>query len=168
MLAQAQVGRRLQAKCDASDIVQQTMLEAHRDFASFQGEEEQELMAWLRRILAHNLYNEARHYATQQRNAAREVSLETVQQGVDNSSLAFNHLLQGETPTPSHLACRKEDAIRVAQALAQLPDDYRVVLLLRVFEGMSADEVAQHMDRSAGAVRMLQLRALAALKDLLK
>jgi RNA polymerase sigma-70 factor, ECF subfamily len=164
LLAQGQMGRHLRAKCEASDIVQQTLLEAHRDFAGFQGVHEAELLAWLRRILAHNLLNLARHFATRQRDAAREVSLEQVQQGLDRSSLNLGRCLDAGTPTPSQLVARGEAAIRLADTLARLPEDYRTVLVLRVFEGLSAEEVAERMGRSAGAVRMLQMRALAALK----
>src|SRR5215468_641981 len=78
VLARAQVGRHLQGKCDSSDVVQLTLLEAHRDFAAFQGGTENELLAWLRRILAHNLYNETRRFAAQQRDMSREVSLDHV------------------------------------------------------------------------------------------
>ncbi len=62
LLAQGQLGGRLRARCDPSDLVQQTLLEAFRDFAGFTGAHEAELLAWLRQILAHNLYNEARHH----------------------------------------------------------------------------------------------------------
>src|SRR6516225_6470053 len=89
-LAQAQLGRHLRTKCDASDLVQQTLLEAHRDFGEFQGRHEAELLAWLRRILAHNLFNEARRFAARQRDASREVPLEQFQTGVDGSSLALS------------------------------------------------------------------------------
>ena len=165
VLAQTQLGRHLRAKVDASDLVQQTLLEAHRDFAAFQGRHEGELLAWLRRILAHNLYNEARRYAAQQRDAAREVSLEQMQAGVDQSSLALGRCLAADTPSPSSDAVQRESAVRLADALARLPEDYRQVLMLRVFEELPAEEVAQCMGRSAGAVRMLQMRALTALRD---
>jgi RNA polymerase sigma-70 factor (ECF subfamily) len=168
LLAQAQLGRYLQAKCDPSDLIQQTLLEAHRDFAGFEGKREVELLAWLRQILAHNLFNEARRFAAQQRNTAREVSLEQVQVGVDQSSMALGRCLAAETPTPSQLAARREAAVRLADTIAKLPEDYQTVLVLRVFEGLSAEEVAGRMNRSAGAVRMLQLRALTALRAELK
>ena len=164
-LARAQLGRHLRTKCDPSDLVQQTLLEAHRDFAAFQGEHEPELLAWLRRILAHNLFNEARHFGARQRDAAREVSLEQVQAGVDRSSVALGRCLAAGGPSPSQLAAKRESAVRLADALARLPEDYQTVLLLRVFEELPADEVARRMGRSAGAVRMLQMRALAALKE---
>src|SRR5690349_7600374 len=82
LLAQAQLGRHLRGKCDASDLVQRTLLEAHRDFAGFAGEHEAELLAWLRRILAHNLFNEARRFAARRRDAARELSLDQVRAGL--------------------------------------------------------------------------------------
>ena len=168
ILAQAQLGRQLRAKCAPSDLVQQTLLEAHRDFAAFQGAHEAELVAWLRRILAHNLYNEARRYNAQQRDAAREVSLDQVRAGVDQSSLYLANRVAAAGPTPSQAAAARESAVRMADALARLPEDYQTVLLLRVFEELPAEEVAQRMGRSAGAVRMLQMRALTALKEQLE
>lgn len=164
VLADVQLGRHLRAKCEASDLVQQTLLEAHRDFARFTGKHEGELLAWLRRILANNLYNEARYHAAQQRAANREVSLDKLQAGVDDSSLTLGGCLADDGATPSKNAAQHEDAVALADALARLPDDYQRVLLLRIFEGQSAEEVARQMDRSPGAIRMLQLRALTALR----
>jgi len=168
LLAQAQLGRALRAKCDPSDLVQQTLLEAHRDFADFAGNQEPELLAWLRQILAHNLFNAARHYHTQQRDAAREISLDQLRAGLEHSSAVLGRMLATDTPGPSQAAAQREAAVRVADVLARLPEDYRTVLVLRVFEGLSAEEVAQRMNRSSGAVRMLQLRALTALRAEMK
>jgi len=165
VLAQAQLGKRLRAKCAPSDLVQQTLLEAHRDFAAFQGRHEGELLAWLRRILAHNLFNEARRYGARQRDAGREVSLDRVREGVDHSSLLLQRCLAASGPTPSQVAQEHESAAHLAETLSRLPEDYQTVLLLRVFEGLPAEEVAQRMGRSAGAVRMLQMRALTALRQ---
>jgi RNA polymerase sigma-70 factor (ECF subfamily) len=164
VLARAQIGRHLRAKCDASDLVQLTLLEAHRDFAGFQGQHEGELLAWLRRILAHNLFNEARRFSVQQRDTAREVSLEQWRAGLDSSSAALGRCLADSTPPPGELAADREAAVRLADVLGRLPEDYQTVLVLRVFEGLPAEEVAQRMDRTAGAVRMLQMRALTALR----
>lgn len=168
VLAATQMGRQLRTKCDASDLVQQTLLEAYRDFADFQGEQEADLLAWLRRILANNLFNEARHFAAQQRNAAREVSLDHLQAGLDHSSATLGRCLAADTPRPSQIAAEHESAVRLAATLARLPPDYQQVLLLRVFEELPAEEVGRRMNRSAGAVRMLQLRALTALREELK
>ncbi len=167
MLAQAQLGRLVRAKSDASDIVQMTMLEAHRDFRQFSGHEEAELLAWMRRILSHNLFNEHRRYTAKRRAAAREVSLEYVCNGVEDSSISLGRGLADDTPRPSQLAQKKEAAVLVADVLARLPEDYRTVLILRILQGVSAEEVAEQMGRTPGAVRMLQLRALAAMRGLM-
>src|ERR1043166_4114743 len=140
VLARAQLGRHLRTKCDPSDIVQLTLLEAHRDFGEFQGNREAELLAWLRRILAHNLFNEARHFGAQQRDAAREISLEQMQVGVDQSSLALGNCLAADGPSPSHAAAERESAVRLADAISRMPSDYQTVLLLRVFEELSREE----------------------------
>jgi RNA polymerase sigma-70 factor (ECF subfamily) len=168
LLAQGQLGRHLRAKCDPSDLVQQTLLEAHRDFATFQGAHAAELLAWLRRILAHNLFNEARRFAARQRDASREVSLEQLQHGLEQSSLTLGRCLAANGPSPSSLAAADEAALRLAETLAQLPGDYQTVLVLRVLEGLSAEEVGLRMGRSAGAIRMLQMRGLTALRELLE
>src|SRR5262245_57796551 len=167
VLARAQLGNHFRGKCDASDVVQMTLLEAHRDFATFRGSHEPELLAWLRRILSHNLYNEARRLGAQQRDAAREVSLDHVKAGVEHSSVALTRGLAASTASPSQLAARHEDSLRMADALTKLPEDYQTVLLLRIFEELPANEVAERMGRTPGAVRMLQMRALVALREVL-
>jgi RNA polymerase sigma-70 factor (ECF subfamily) len=164
LLARAQLGRHLRAKCDPSDIVQQTLLEVHRDFGQFVGNHEGELLAWMRQVLAHNLYNETRRFAVQQRDAAREVSLQQLQAGLDHSSAVLSHCLAADITPPDQAAARREAAVQIADLMARLPMDYQTVLLLRLVEDLSAEEVAQRMDRSPGAVRMLQLRALTLLR----
>ena len=136
VLARAQVGRHLRGKCDPSDLVQQTLLEAHRDFPTFQGQRETELLGWLRRILAHNLFNEARRFATRGRDATRELSLEGFQAGLDHSSQVLARCLADDGPTPSQVAAEREAAVRLADTMARLPENYQRVLLLRLFEGL--------------------------------
>ena len=145
LLARLQLDPGLQGKVDLSGVVQQTLLEAHRDFPAFHGRHEPELLAWLRRILAHNLFNEARRFAARQRDAAREVSLEQIRSGLDESSAALGRCLAARTPPPSQVAADREAAVRLADTLARLPQRYQTVLLLRVFEGLSAEEVAQRL-----------------------
>ena len=83
LMARLQLARRLQAKLDPGDVVQETFLEAARDFAQFQGASEPELAAWLRQILAHNLGNLLRAYLGTQR---RDVRLEQeLANDMDNS-----------------------------------------------------------------------------------
>jgi RNA polymerase sigma-70 factor (ECF subfamily) len=158
IVARAQVESWLRAKVDASDIVQQTMLEAYRDFTKFRGTTEAEWLAWLRQILAHNAANFIRHYrGTAKRQAHREVALR--QPGDDSSAKgAPDPADAGESPS-QHLL-RKEREWQVAEALAELAPDHREVILLRNLERLAFEEVAQRMGRSRPAVQMLWMRAI--------
>jgi RNA polymerase sigma-70 factor (ECF subfamily) len=158
LLARLEIDGRFRGKFDASDIVQQTLLEACRDLPHFRGGTEAELLAWLRQVLAHVLGHEFRRYAgTQQRNVAREVSLE---QSLAQSSQRLGDMLATSGSSPSQQAVRHEQEIMLAEVLARLPDDHREVLILRNLEGLSHEEVGQRMGRGVGAVRMLWVRAL--------
>src|SRR5262249_5022912 len=77
LLARLQIDQRLQGKADASDLVQETFLEAHRDFRQFQGTTEQALVAWLRQVLVSNLANlSRRYYGTSRRDVRLERALQ--------------------------------------------------------------------------------------------
>jgi RNA polymerase sigma-70 factor (ECF subfamily) len=163
LLARLQLGRRLRAKCDASDVAQQALLEACRALPEFRGGTEAEFTAWLRQILAHVLTHEGRrYYGTQQRALEREVSLE---QALLESSQQLGGLLAASDPSPSQEVVRREQGVLLADVLARLPADYREVIILRNLEGLSHEAVAQRMGRGVGAVRMLWVRALARLRE---
>jgi RNA polymerase sigma-70 factor (ECF subfamily) len=160
VLAQGQLGRRLPGKCDASDVVQQVLLDACHGLTQFRGATEAELCAWLRQVLARALGHELRRFAgTQQRDVGREVSLE---RELADSSCRLGAMLAAPDSSPSQRAARHEEELHLA---ARLPDDYRTVIVLRDLEGMSHEEVARRMGRGAGAVRMLWVRALARLRQ---
>src|SRR5262245_25005878 len=76
LLARLQLGTRFQAQLDASDVVQQTLLEAQDQLPAFRGRSEPELAAWLRRILAHNLADAVRGLTRAKRDVGRQRSLE--------------------------------------------------------------------------------------------
>ena len=163
VLARLQIAPRFRAKFDPSDVVQQTLLEAVRDWPKFRGRTEPELTAWLRQILAHVLLHEIRRYGgAQRRDVGREVSLE---QALAESSRRLGAALEAPGSSPSERAGRHELDLRLADALARLPADYAEVILLRNVEGLSHEEVARRMGRGLGAVRMLWVRALARLRQ---
>src|SRR5437667_1572024 len=85
ILARLQIGRRLQGKIDAADLVQDTFLQAHRDFGQFRGRTEEELIGWLRQILAHSLAMCVRRYGAQRRDVRleRELAIELDQSSRD-------------------------------------------------------------------------------------
>ncbi|HTU92322.1 MAG TPA: sigma-70 family RNA polymerase sigma factor, partial [Gemmataceae bacterium] len=123
-IAAQEIDPALRAKGGASDLVQETILEAYKDFTCFQGGEE-ELLAWLRRLLRNNLANFARRYRdTDKRRMSAEVPLE----GGD-SSAGMPESLIGSGSTPSAHAMANEQMQAVEKALERLPDDYRQVIL---------------------------------------
>lgn len=163
LLARVQLESRFAAKFDASDVVQQTLLEAVKAFPQFRGSTEAELTAWLRQILAHALAHEIRRYhGTAKRDITQEVSLEA---RLAQSSQQLGSMLAESGPSPSQQAARRELDVLLADVLARMPDDYRDVLILRNLENLSHEEIASRMNRSPGAVRMLWVRALAAFRE---
>ena len=162
-VAGAQVESWLRAKVDASDVVQETMLEAHRDFDRFEGKSEQEWLGWLRKILAHNVADFVRHYrGTAKRQARREVPF---RHPADTGAARGAPEPAGGGATPSQEFLRLDNELRVAAALEGLPADYQEVIVLRNLQRLSFNEVAQRMDRSRPAVQMLWMRAIRKLQE---
>jgi RNA polymerase sigma-70 factor (ECF subfamily) len=163
LLARLQISRRLQGKVDAADLVQETFLKAHRHFGQFRGTTESELVSWLRQILAATLANLVRHYYAAQR---RDVRLEReLAADLDQSSRVLDQGLLAKQSSPSQRAARREQAVVLADALGQLPEDYREVVILRQLQGMTFPEVARRMGRTVDSVKKLWARALAQLRD---
>ena len=161
-LARFQIGGRLRGKVDASDVVQETFCEAARDFPQFRGTGEPELTAWLRRILARNLADQARRYYGARR---RDVRLERrLIDELDASSVAMDRGMLSPASSPSHRASRREQAVLVADALTRLPDHYREILVLRHLKELSCAEIARRSGKSLDSVKSLWARALAKLR----
>jgi RNA polymerase sigma-70 factor (ECF subfamily) len=157
-MAGRQLDPEIRAKGGASDLVQQTFLEAQRDFAHFQGTSETELLAWLRHLLLHNVGKLQRHYRTRKRQAGREVTLA----GDDRSS--------GPEPaadwtSPSGQAAANEEAARLEEGLARLPEPYRRVIEWRHREQCSFREIGARLGRTPNAARMLWVRAVERLRE---
>ena len=162
LLARLEIDRRLHGKVDPSDLVQETFLEAHRDFAQFQGDGEKEFRAWLRQVLVSNLANLVRRYL---RTQGRDVRLEReLAAAMDESSRALDRGLAVKQSSPSQQAAHREQAVLLADALGQLPSDYREVIILRHLECLTFSEVANHMSRTTDAVKKLWARALVRLR----
>jgi RNA polymerase sigma-70 factor (ECF subfamily) len=169
LLVAAQLDHRLRGRISPSDIVQDTFFEAHRDFHQFRGQSTNEFVAWLRRIVVHNILRVVeQHVLAEKRDVRREVSLEEIGRRLEQSTARLETLLAVESDSPSHHAVERENEVLLADALAELPDDYRDVIVLRHIEGLPFDKVAERMQRSAGAVRMLWLRALKKLRETLQ
>ena len=160
LVAEKELDPDIRAKGGASDLVQETFLEAQRDFGKFRGATEAELLGWLRQMLVNNIANFTRRYrGTGKRDMAREAALPPG----DPSGDPFP--LTSPERTPSSQAIEREQAESLHRALERLPEDYRRVIVLRHLEHRSFQEIGQLMERSAQAARKLWLRAMAQLRD---
>jgi RNA polymerase sigma-70 factor, ECF subfamily len=161
IVARRELDPELQAKGSASDLVQETFLEAQRDFNQFQGDSAEELKAWLRQLLLHNLANFARSYrGTAKRDVHREVAADAA-----GSSRRGAGALKADIPSPSGFAVKYEQAQCLLRALEELPEDYRQVVLLRYQDQRPFEEIGRLMNRSGNAVRILWSRAVRRLRQ---
>src|SRR5947207_713412 len=125
-VAERELDPGLRAKGGASDLVQQTFLEAQQGFGQFKGETEEALLAWLRKMLLNNLANFRRHYqGTAKRRATREIGITP-----GDSSRKMGAELPADMLTPSRQLIAAEEDEELHQALALLPADYQEVIRL--------------------------------------
>jgi RNA polymerase sigma-70 factor (ECF subfamily) len=161
LLAHLNVDRPLRGKIDLSGIVQQTMLEAHEALSHAGPPHAGHVAAWLRRILANNLGDEIRRLKTGKRNVIRERSLDAA---LEHSSSRLQSWIAADQSSPSEPAQRQEQSMRVAAALARLPDAQREALVMRHLRGWSLSQIAKHLGRTHSAVAGLLKRGLQQLR----
>lgn len=162
LLARAQLRPLLRGKVEDSDVVQQTLLEAHRHADQFRGTTSGEQAVWLRQILVRQLANLARDHQRERRDVRRECSLE---QAVEQSSAKVEAWLAAEQSSPSERADRNEQLLALASALARLSEAQREAIEMRYLQNMSLNEIAAQMERTPGAVAGLLHRGLDALRE---
>jgi RNA polymerase sigma-70 factor (ECF subfamily) len=160
LLARARLPARLRQQFGASDIVQQTLLQAYRKREQFRGQSEAEFRAWLRTILARLLADAARRCGQGQ--AGRAQSLE---RALEESSERLERWLATDDSSPSQGVLWEERMLELAEALARLTEDQRTALELRYFEGLSVAEICSRMGRGTSSVANLLYRGLKALRE---
>jgi RNA polymerase sigma-70 factor (ECF subfamily) len=162
LLVRLQIGRQLRSKVDIEDLLQEIWLEIHRKITLFRGASEREFLTWTRRLIGSILANQIRHYLGTK---SRDLRLErALVDELDHSSRALNGGLIAPQSSPSQQAVRREQAVLLADALSDLPADYREVIILRQLEGLSFPDVARRMGRTEDSVKNVWLRALARLR----
>lgn len=160
LLAQREMPPAVRGKLGPSDIVQETAVDARCDFHGFRGGTTEECYAWLRSILRNNVVDAVRRYETsQKRQADREIRLAS-----ESGDLAGRLLPIRHSP-PDNSAIRREEAAMLARVLERLPADYREVLRLRYWDGLSFVEIAARLGRSPDAIRKLWYRAIGRLQE---
>jgi RNA polymerase sigma-70 factor, ECF subfamily len=162
-LARTQVHDNLQAKLDASDIAQETCLQAFRSIEQFRGASSTEFAGWLRGVLGHVVAMQLRSFFGTQKRDAR------LEQSIDNrlaSASGFLHSgLAADITSPSQNFARQEVFLKMASAMESLPDDYREVIILRHVDALPFAEIAKRMERSVDSVEKLWVRGLAKMRQ---
>ena len=159
LLADGELGSGIQVKESASDLVQDSFLEAKRDFGQFTGKSPEEFQAWLRRLLLNNVANAIRSYqGTEKRDISRETPAAL-------SDLDGTRAQAGEGRTASSIVMKNEllDALQIA--IQKLPEHYQDVIQWRNYERASFEDIGQRLERSAEAARKLWVRAVEMLQQ---
>jgi RNA polymerase sigma-70 factor (ECF subfamily) len=159
-IANRNLGADIQAKIGASDVVQETFVQAQQIFDRFHGKDEHELRAWLACILGNKLTHIKRSY---QQTSKREISREVLLDDGEGASRAPTPVGAND-PSPSGVAVQMEDAARLQRALSRLPDEQRQVITLRDWEGRSFEQIALQMNCTYDAARKRWARAILALQ----
>ncbi len=154
LVANRELAPAIQAKVAPSDIVQDTFMEAGRDFPGFHGKTEEDLLGWLRCILRNNVANVHRHFETDKREVERELPLEDA----ELDALLRDAVKQTETPSQQAQAHEQDEQLQ--RAMQRLPEHYRQVLLLHTSNGWTFVRIAEKLDSTADAVRKLWGRAV--------
>jgi RNA polymerase sigma-70 factor (ECF subfamily) len=157
VLAHKHLHRRLWSRI-GSDVVQRTLLDAHRKRDQIRGPN---LLPWLVTALRNDLRDAIRKYG---RIDAKEKPL---QQAVDDSIRMVNSWMAADASSPSQQAMKQEELLRMVGALVQLPEPERVAVELHHLNGWSVAEVAEHLKRTEPAVAGLLHRGLKRLRSLL-
>ena len=158
LVADESLNHRLQSKLSASDIVQQSMLEAHQSIGRFSGSSEGEIREWLRKIVMGNLIDSTRYYKNSAcRTTDREVSIDTLPVS----------LPQTQAQTASWYVSRNETEEQLLRAINCLPRRQRHVIDARHRLGHSYQEIARDMEATEVAVRKLWSRGVQRLKEAL-
>jgi RNA polymerase sigma-70 factor, ECF subfamily len=158
---------RLQGRVDASDVLQDTYLDASERLSDYLQQTELPFFLWLRSLVGTRLSKIHRHHlGTQMRDARRDVS---IYKGAlpEASSVALASKLLGRECRPSEAAVRVELQMRVQDALNRMHSLDREALSLRHFERLSGAEAARVMGISEAAAGKRYLRALARLKEIM-
>jgi RNA polymerase sigma-70 factor (ECF subfamily) len=164
LCAREELDSELRAQVRESDIVQQSCLEAHRDFGKFEGHDVPHFVHWMEAILKANVADLRRRLEARKRRGQDEVSLDDSQ---SSKIQALKENLQDPSPPANRSGLTGSSAqdLELDQALARLPEDYRTVILLRHRDKLAFAEIGAQTGRSADAARMLWTRAIKRLQS---
>ena len=159
------IARSLQDPADAADITQEVFIKVFRSIGSFHGDAS--LRTWLYRIALREASNQRRWWTRHKR---QELTIDTptsMADGDEDDTMCLSGLLMDSSNSPYDHAAQSEMRARVEEALRQLPEAFRTVVVLREMEGFSYEEIGEILDVPAGTVKSRLTRGRSALKKIL-
>ena len=164
MIADRELPARLRGRVDPSDIVQQTLMKAWQGESDFSGSTHEQRLAWLRTIMKNTIRDQNRRlFGADKRGAGREqLATDVCKDG--NPSLGLQAIARD--PTASSEMVAAEDTLALASAIDKLPLEQRQVIELRHFSNLSYAMIAEQLNKTEPAVRMLWVRALRSLQSI--
>ena len=148
---------------EASDLVQKTLLLAHTQQHQFRGQTPAEMAAWLKQILRNQLIDAYRG----RRRLRRDVNRDVPWAANIDASFSRTEGWAIVNSTPSQDLSRKEELMRVAETLAELPAGQREAIVLHYLQGATLAQVAAQLQRTEAAVAGLLHRGLKQLRKML-
>jgi RNA polymerase sigma-70 factor (subfamily 1) len=160
-LSYIKIDPRLKRFLSFSDIVQETCLDALRELDFLESLKDDDRKRRLFRILMNNLKDQLKRIEADCRSPARE---ENLGGAWEQSSIRLEKALASNDPTPSQILVVEEQSERILEAVSQLPDRERQVLILHRYHHWKLSEIAEELHCTVGAVAGLHSRALKRLR----
>ena len=164
-IAHVNLDSRLRAKLDASDVVQQTFLQAHNALKEFRGASDAEFAGWLRQILLRVLSHAVRDFGRHKRNVDKELD---ISQAIDQTTLRLELMLEADQTSPLSGAIRNERWIQLIKNIELLPIAQREAIILFYVEGCGISEICQRLEKTPAATAGLLKRGLRTLRENLR
>lgn len=146
-LAEALISPALRVEVDASDLVQQTLMEAHQQSEILASFDDGPFFSWLRKALRHNVLDAVKRLSTQKNDAARRIRAADI----DNSFVRLDELLIADDTSPSEIVQRNEQIALLLAAIQELPRNQREAVILKHLRGYTLRQVAEELGVSETA-----------------
>jgi len=146
-IAEAMISPAYRGNIEASDLVQQTLLEAHASAEVLDPLSEGPFFGWLRKALQNNMLDAVKHLNTQKHDISRRLR----ESELEESFARLEQVLAGDGTSPSQRASRNEQIATMLSSLQELPDKQRMAVIMKHLQGLSLEEVAASLDLSESA-----------------
>lgn len=158
-LAESLISPAIRTELDASDLVQQTLLEACQQAEQLSPLEERQVFGWLRTALKHNVLDAVKHLRTLKNDAERRLRMSDL----EGSFTRLEDFLLADGTSPSEMLHRSEQTTRLLCAIQELPDNQKQAVILKHLNGLSVLQVAEQLGISEAAAGGLLSRGRQAL-----